>query len=114
LFSYPALIEIELMENWPRDEAFAALNDMMLDFDPVVRLAALESLATMNHPGIASILITTLGDPEPQLRIAALDAIASQDDATLIPNIEALLYDPDAEVRIAAIDTLSDLKAKLR
>jgi len=112
LFSYPALIEIELMENWPRDEAFAALNDMMLDFDPVVRLAALESLATMNHPGIASILITTLGDPEPQLRIAALDAIASQDDATLIPNIEALLYDPDAEVRIAAIDTLSDLESE--
>ncbi len=112
LFSYPALIEIELMENWPRDETFAALNDMMLDFDPVIRLAALESLATMNHPGIASILINTLCDPDPQLRIAALDAVASQDDATLIPNIEALLYDPDAEVRIAAIDTLSELESE--
>ncbi len=112
LFSYPALIEIELMENWPREEAFAVLNDMMLDFDPVVRLAALESLATMHHPGIASILITTLGDPEPQLRIAALDAVALQDDTTLIPNIEALLYDPDPEVRIAAIDTLAELESE--
>ena len=110
LFGYPSLVEIELIENWPRDEAFAALKDMMLDFDPVVRLAALDSLATMNHPGIVSILVTALGDPEPQLRIAALDAVALQDDTTLIPNIEALLYDADAEVRIAAIDTLSDLE----
>ena len=111
-FNYPDLDQIEEIEILPPAEAINWLQPMLLDSDPVIRLAALESLATMNFSGIPSILTAALPDPNPLIRIEALEALALQGDATSIAGIEPYLYDHNREVRIAAVDSLSELETE--
>ncbi len=111
-FSYPGLDQIEEFENLPPAEALKGLQPMLSDSDPVIRMAALESLATMDYPGIPAALTEALRDPMPQIRIEALEALALQNDAAAITDIETCLYDSNRQVRIAAIDTLAELESE--
>ena len=111
-FSYPGLDQIEEFENLPPAEALKGLQPMLSDPDPVIRLAALESLATMDYPGIPAALTEALRDPMPQIRIEALEALALQNDAAAITDIKACLFDSNRQVRIAAIDTLAELESE--
>ena len=111
-FSYPELDQIEEFENLSPAEALKGLQPMLSDPDPVIRLAAIESLATMDYPGISAALTEALRDPNPQIRIEALEALALQNDAASISDIEACLFDSNRQVRIAAIDTLSELESE--
>jgi hypothetical protein len=112
IFIYPELDQIEDFENLPPAEALKGLQPMLSDPDPVIRLAALESLATMDYPGIPAALTAALHDPIPQIRIEALEALALQGDAASITDIEACLFDANQLVRITAIDTLAELESE--
>lgn len=107
---YPELARIMEMEELSGSEALAGLLPMMSDKDPVVRLAALESLADMNHPARTSMLAVALDDPVAQIRVAALQALAMPGDVPAWPYIEPYLYDRDSEVRVAAIEALAVLE----
>jgi len=111
-FSYPELDQIEKFEDLPPAEALKGLQPMLSDPDPVIRLAAIESLATMDYPGIPAALTEALRDPMPQIRIEALEALALQNDAASITDIVACLFDSNRQVRIAAIDTLAELESE--
>ena len=112
LILYPELAEIERTENLPPAEAFNTLERMLSNHDPVIRLAAIESLGTMKFPGLQATLVSSLPDPNPQLRVAALEALVSQDDKSVVGSIEPYLFDPDREVRVAAIEALADLESE--
>jgi len=107
---YPALQQIELLEDVPLDEAYNGLQTMLADADPVVRVAALESMGNMSYRNISTTLLAALADSHPQVRIMALEALALQNDVSIVSNIEPRLFDQNQSVRVAAIDTLSQLE----
>ena len=108
---YPELERIIALDDLIADEALALLEPFLQGADPVIRLAALESLGDMKrNPGSLSLIVSMLDDPNPQIRIAALEAIAISHDATLITNIEAHIFDRDTDVRIAAIQALVSME----
>lgn len=107
---YPELARMVKLENEHPDSALRELLPMLSDSDPVVRLAALEAIADMNHPARSAMLAAALDDPSPQIRVAAIEAFATRDDPAAWTYIEPYLYDSDAEVRLAAIETLALLE----
>ena len=109
---YPELEQIRLLENMPVIHAIFELQPMLSNADPVIRLAAIESLGDMTNQATLPALSAALNDPNPQLRIAALEALASQEDASVVGSIEPLLFDHDREVREAAIEALADLEVE--
>ncbi len=109
---YPELEQIRLLENMPVIHAIFELQPMLSNPDPVIRLAAIESLGDMTNQATLPALSAALNDPNPQLRIAALEALASQEDASVVGSIEPLLFDYDREVREAAIEALADLEVE--
>ncbi len=110
LVLYPELVRIEALENQPADLALGELVPMLASDDPVIRLAAIESVGDMTIPAAANVLVSALNDPNPQLRVAAIEALASQESA--MGSIELFLYDEDRTVRIAAIEALADFEAE--
>ena len=109
---YPELEQIRLLENMPVIHAIFELQPMLSNADPVIRLAAIESLGDMTNQATLPALSAALNDPNPQLRIAALEALASQEDASVVGSIEPLLFDYDREVRVVAIEALADLEVE--
>lgn len=107
---YPELPRIEALENEPANRALIELMPMLSSDDPVIRLAAIESVGDINNQVIVPVLAAALNDPNPQLRVAAIEALASQEDATLAGSIEPYLYDPEREVRLAAIEAIAELE----
>ena len=107
---YPELEQIVLTEDLPIIEAVFELEPMLANHDPVIRLAAIESLGDMTNPATLPLLIAALNDPNPQLRIAALEALASQEDESVVNSIASYLFDQEPEVRLAAIEALEDLE----
>lgn len=104
---YPELARIAALESQPGDIALASLLPMLSDADPVVRLAALESLADLGRQAPLTAVTAALADPNPQIRAAALDALAIRRDSSAVASIEVLVYDRDTQVRAAAIDALA-------
>ena len=109
---YPELEQIRLLENAPVTLAIFELQPMLANTDPVIRLAAIESLGDMTNQATLPALSAALNDPNPQLRVAALEALASQEDESVVSSIEPFLYDQDREVRVAAIEALVDLESE--
>ncbi|MCH8106005.1 MAG: HEAT repeat domain-containing protein [Proteobacteria bacterium] len=107
---YPELEQIALTENLPATEALLDLQSMLSNLDPVIRLAAIESLGGMTSQYNLPTLSAALNDPVPQLRIAALEALALQENASVVSSIEPYLFDQDREVKVAAINALADLE----
>jgi len=109
---YPELEQIRLLENTPVTHAIFELQPMLANTDPVIRLAAIESLGDMTNQATLPALSAALNDPNPQLRIAALEALAAQEDESVVSSIEPYLYDHDQDVRMAAIEALADLEVE--
>lgn len=109
---YPELEQIWLLENAPATQAIFELQPMLSSVDPVIRLAAIESLGDMTIPAALPALAAALDDPNPQLRIAALEGMASHEDISVVSSIEPYLYDQDREVRVAAIEALVELESE--
>jgi HEAT repeat protein len=107
---YPELERIRQLENIPVIEAIFELQPLLANEDPVIRLAAIESLGDMNTRASLPALSGALRDSNPQLRIAALEALASQEDESVVSSIEHHLYDQDRNVRLAAIEALGNLE----
>lgn len=110
---YPELEQIRQLENAPVTEAIFELQPLLANDDPVIRLAAIESLGDMNTQATLPALSAALNDPNPQLRIAALEALASQEDKSAVSSIESCLFDLEREVRVAAIEALADLEVEI-
>ena len=106
---YPELATIIESESLPADSALHNLQPLLANSDPVIRLAALESIANTNHPARLPALLAALDDPNPQIRVAALEAFTLQGDRSAAGVIGSLVYDQDPDVRIAAIDALAAL-----
>ena len=109
---YPELEQIRLLENAPATQTIYELVPWLSNVDPVIRLAAIESLGDMTNQATLPALLTALNDPNPQLRIAALEALAAQEDESVVSSIEPYLYDQDQEVRVAAIEALVELESE--
>jgi HEAT repeat protein len=107
---HPELEQIRQLENAPVTEAVFELRPLLANEDPVIRLAAIESLGDMTTRATLPALSAALSDPNPQLRIAALEALASQEDESVLSSIEHYLYDQNRNVRVAAIEALADLE----
>ncbi len=108
---YPELDRIIALADLIADEALALLEPFLQSTDPVIRLAAVESLGDMKrNPAGLSLIAPMLDDPNPQIRIAALEAIADSHDTTLITRIEAYIFDRDTDVRITAIQALASME----
>lgn len=109
---YPELEQIRRLEDVPVIQAIYELQTMLSDDDPVIRLAAIESLGDMTDQATLPALLAALNDPNPQLRIAALEALAAQEDESAVSSIEPYLYDEDSKVRVAAIEALEELESE--
>ncbi|MDJ0832830.1 MAG: HEAT repeat domain-containing protein [Gammaproteobacteria bacterium] len=109
LILYPELAWFETLESQPADRVLAELLSKLSSDDPVIRLAAIESLGDMTIPGLSALLSPALRDPDPQVRIAVLEALAAQADESVLGNIEPHLYDQDRDVRLAAIEAMVEL-----
>lgn len=112
LILYPELARIEALENEPANSALIELIPMLSSDDPVIRLAAIESVGDINNPQGVDVLVAASGDLNPQLRIGALEALAAQEDESVVGSIEPYLYDQDWEVRVAAIVALVELESE--
>ena len=113
--AYPELIQISQIENevgMPA-EAISRLQPMLIASDPVIRLAALESIASLTHPESLSALIDALHDPEPMIRITAIEGLVMQKNESVDLYIEPLLFDADKGVIIVAIDAMAELESEL-
>ena len=110
LILYPELEQIIQLENLPPEMAFDQLQPFLYDANPVIRLAAIESLADMSHPARLPTLTAALIDPNPQIRIAALEALGSQESPSAVISVEPYLFDPERDVRVAAIEALASLE----
>ena len=91
---YPELARIQALEHQPADTALIELLPMLSSDDPVIHLAAIESLGDMTNRATLPALPAALNDPNPQLRIAALEALASQEDESIVFGIETLPVRP--------------------
>lgn len=108
---YPELSRITELESLDNDAAIESIKYYLRDTDPVIRLAALESLSDMGpYPASLSLIVSVLDDTNAQLRVAALEAIADSNVTTLMTSIEPLIYDRDLDVRITAIETLASME----
>lgn len=110
LIVYPELARIAELENVPADSALVELRPMLSNSDPVIRLAALESVADMSATGYSSIFAAALADPLAQIRISAIEALADSGDAAVWVYLEPYLFDEVVEVRLAAVEALASLQ----
>lgn len=110
---YPELIQITRIENEVKIpvEAISRLQPMLVAEDPVIRLAALESVAAFEHPESIQALVNALYDSEPMVRITAIEGLAMQKDLSADMHIEPLLFDVDKGVITVAIDALAELES---
>ena len=106
---YPELLRIARLEEQDPDDALHGLLPLLASDDPVVRLAALESIADTNDSARLPALLAALDDPAAQIRSAALEALMLHGDGAAASAIESLVYDPDSAVRLTAIDALAAL-----
>ena len=106
---YPDLVRIARLEGQDRNSALQGLFPLLSSADPAVRLAALESVADLNHDAGPQALLAALDDPAPQIRIAALEGLLLQRDESAAGVIGSAVFDQDSDVRITAIDTLAAL-----
>ena len=76
---YPELEQIRQLENAPVTEAVFELKPLLANEDPVIRLAAIESLGDMTTRATIPALSAALSDPNPQFactREAPWDAVS--------------------------------------
>ena len=106
---YPELVHIARLEEQDPDSSLRGLLPMLASDDPVVRLAALESVADLNNAARLPSLIAALDDPSAQIRIAAVEALVLHGDPATSGAIESLVFDQDPTVRAAAVDALAVL-----
>lgn len=106
---YPELARIARLEEADPGSALHDLAPLLTNEDPVVRLAALESAADINHAARLPALLATLDDPAAQIRVAALEALMLHGDPVASATIESYVYDPDPAVRAAAVEALAVL-----
>ena len=107
---YPELERIVALEDRPSAQAAFELEQFASDKDPVIRLAAIESMGNIKNQSYLPAISAALDDENPQVRIAALESLAMYPDETARFGIEVLLWDRDREVRLAAIEALADLE----
>ncbi|WP_443056838.1 fumarate reductase/succinate dehydrogenase flavoprotein subunit [Streptomyces sp. IBSBF 2390] len=84
------------------------LDRLTEDADPLVRGAALGSLATTGCPApLAARAVSALSDPAWQVRSGAATALSAAPAGTAIPALAKALADPNADVRKAAVLALT-------
>ena len=86
--------------------ATQALAAALADGAAPVRLAAIESLATIGGVDAALALETALRDPAPRVREAAVDALGGIGGSTALALLEQARADPVDYVREAAIEAI--------
>ena len=108
---YTELDQIQQIEDatTPAFERIMQLQEWLNSVDPVIKMAALESISSFNHPDSLPVLINALYDAEAIIRIAALEGLAEHSNKQSAIYIESLLFDPDNEVREAAINAIADI-----
>ncbi|GHE12219.1 hypothetical protein GCM10010339_74740 [Streptomyces alanosinicus] len=91
-----------------REVVTAALDRLSGDTDPLVRGAALASLAGTGCPApLAARAVTALSDPSWQVRSGAATALSAAAAETAVPALAKALADPNADVRKAAVLALA-------
>ncbi|NNE63642.1 MAG: hypothetical protein HKN34_06125 [Gammaproteobacteria bacterium] len=111
LIIYPEIVKLHQIEQSAIEpgEAITGLQPMLYSSDPVVRIAALESVAELKSPKTLPILIEALNDYLPSIRKASIEGLSLQADGNVARVIEPFLFDNDISVKIAAIDALAAL-----
>lgn len=91
--------------------AVPALIDALSDDNTSVRLAAVQSLGSLEDPrAIAALGKALKDDPDPRVRQAAADALASIDDARAVPHLlAALRAEKVAAVRERVVHALGEI-----
>ncbi|MHA1733098.1 MAG: HEAT repeat domain-containing protein [Promethearchaeota archaeon] len=70
---------------------------------PQVRDAALDALADLAVPGIASMYEDLLSDGEPRVRVKSMAGLVASRDSGAVTSLVPLLGDPDPRVRVEAV-----------
>lgn len=89
--------------------AVPALTGLIADRDPVVRIAAIETLERIPDAAMRDLAIDLLDDPAEGVRTAALTTLSRRGTAGDLPAIMPLLGDPDDSVRAAAVTATARL-----
>lgn len=91
-----------------RPSGLPALEHLLADHDPVVRMAALDAAAALGVPEpLAGRVVTALTHPSWQVRRRAALALGAADDAeTAVPPLLRALRDRIVDVRRAAVQSL--------
>jgi len=110
---YAELGQIQQIEDatTPASERILQLQEWLISADPVIKLAALESIGSFNHPDSVNVFINALYDADTIIRIKALEGLAEHADKQSAIYIEPLLFDADNAVREAAINAIADIGA---
>jgi HEAT repeat protein len=86
-------------------QAVAALQKLMGDVDPGVRIAAITAMAAAQQP--VAIIARGIADPDKNVRLATVETLGELKDSEAVPMLSDCLKDEHWEVRCAAAGALA-------
>lgn len=106
-------VRVALAKSLGTTAGLPLLGRLATDADPLVRGAALESLAATGCPEpLSAVAVAALGDPAWQVRKGAAVALSAAAEAVAVPALLSAVADPHADVRRAAVAALSPRAAE--
>jgi HEAT repeat protein len=90
-------------------KALADLLERSRERDASVRVAALEALAKIDHPGVLDTMIRALSDKNPTVRVTAVESLGTLNYEQSVPQLIDRLADSNSEVRMRAAESLGML-----
>lgn len=79
------------------------------DREASVRVSALESLASIDHPSVFNAMVRALSDRNPTVRVTAAEGLGELKDKEGVPHLLDKLTDSNYEVRMRAAESLGIL-----
>jgi HEAT repeat protein/cyclophilin family peptidyl-prolyl cis-trans isomerase len=95
----------------PAEQAGDALLDLLSDPSPLVRIAALRSLRTLDAQNFIAVLSGLDPDRDWSVRAAIASIMGTFDPETSLPRLQQALKDPDPRVIPAVLASLARLRA---
>ncbi|MCW8878314.1 MAG: HEAT repeat domain-containing protein [Kangiellaceae bacterium] len=106
------LIKLRKVQELPFEQASELYRNSLNHSNEAVRLATLESLSSIDHEGVVTLLELVLEDDSMLVRKKALTILAEAEKESATPILESFLFQSDPQLQIIAINGLATLGKK--
>ena len=103
---------IDYLAGFKTGLAMKALESVLTNEDPAIRLKALQALKTSKSPRIVELLSNLLDDSDDEVRKETVMFLSGFKDKRLVPAFIKCLNDRDYNIKITAVKTLGRLGAR--